>query len=332
MKVLFIASGGPQRPSTRLRILQFLPFLEKNGLSCSIFYFKKKCIIRLLLLLRSYDVIVIQKIIFPIWFFNLLSQFNSKIIFDFDDAIYVNHPQCNIDEKSLKLRRKRLRVILSKVKAVIVGNHILADYAKKYNPRCFILPTIPPKNGHESAHAKGENIVIGWIGTKNNLIYLKALNRVFEYIGAKYSEKIILKIVSDGKFSCEKIKVDNKKWKLEEENQDLSSFDIGIMPLTDDEYSRGKCAFKILQYMRFGIPVVASPVGINDQILNVSQGGFLAKTPEEWIEKLSLLIENSALRKKLGTNGKNFVNNQFDTDAIAKEIISIIRFVANNIS
>lgn len=333
LKILFIVPGGSLRPSTRLRILQFLPFLEKMCFSCSVFYFEIRRILKLLSILKHYNIIFIQKVIFPKWFFNLLRSLNHKIIFDFDDAIYALHPNFSLDKKAKKILRKtnrRLENILLKAKAVIAGNNYLAEYAGKYNQNLYVIPTIPIQDDrvHTKIKIKKEHIIIGWIGTKNNLFYLEKLRDVYKNLSIKYGNKILFKIISDGKFDCEGAIVENKKWSLEEESLDLSSFDIGIMPLTDDEYSRGKCGFKLLQYMHFGIPIVASPVGINKELIINSGAGFIVNNNKEWVEKLSILIENENLRKELAIRGVNFLEMNYSRQEILKKIISVIENVA----
>src|SRR4030042_4976513 len=125
---------------------------------------------------------------------------------------------------------------------------------------------------------------------------------IFERIGEKYSN-VDLKIFCDTFFDCERMNVIKKNWSSEDEVADLQGFDVGLMPLVDDPWSCGKCGLKILQYQGVGVAVVCTPVGVNRDLVEDGMNGFCATTPEEWEEKLSLLIENSELREQMGGEG-----------------------------
>ena len=133
-----------------------------------------------------------------------------------------------------------------------------------------------------------------------------------------------LKIVSDTFFDCDRMKVIKKKWSSEEEVADLQGLDIGLMPLVDDPWSWGKCGLKIIQYQGVGVPVVCTPVGINKDLVEDGTNGFWAMTPEEWEEKLSLLIENPSLRERMGREGRKRVMRDYTYEACAPRLFSIL--------
>jgi len=167
-------------------------------------------------------------------------------------------------------------------------------------------------------------IVLGWIGTKGNLKYLKRLEPVFETIQQRFSQ-VKLKIVSNDFYDPSSLPVIKKTWKLEDENVDLISFDIGLMPLNDDLWSRGKCGLKIVQYLGVGLPVVCTPVGINSDIIQNGENGFWAATDQEWIDRLSILIQNPDLRFQMGLKGIEKVEKEYSLGVTSEKFFRILQ-------
>ena len=149
---------------------------------------------------------------------------------------------------------------------------------------------------------------------------------IFDRLGERYSH-CELKIVCDIFFDCEKIHVIKKRWKSDEEVEDLQSFDIGLMPLVDDPWSWGKCGLKIVQYQGVGLPVVCTPVGVNRDLVEDGVTGFWARTPVEWEKKLSVLIEDALLREKLGKEGRKRVLEKYTVQSCAPRLVSIFKRV-----
>jgi len=173
---------------------------------------------------------------------------------------------------------------------------------------------------------KKEKVTLGWIGDHGSIHYLEKMRPILEGIGDRYSQ-VELKIVCDTFFDCERMKVIKKHWNPEEEVADLQGFDIGLMPLVDDPWSWGKCGFKIVQYQGVGVPVVCTPVGINRDLVKDGVNGFYAMTPGEWEDRLSLLIDNPALREKMGREGRKRVLENFTLQACAPRLFSILKRV-----
>jgi glycosyltransferase involved in cell wall biosynthesis len=187
---------------------------------------------------------------------------------------------------------------------------------------------IPTAIDQERYHLKTypvqqERVTLGWIGDHGSIHYLEKMRPIFDRIGAKYPH-VELKIVCDTFFDCDRIKVIKKNWSLEEEVADLQGFDIGLMPLVDDPWSWGKCGLKIIQYQGVGVPVVCTPVGINKDLVEDGTNGFWAKTPMEWEEKLSLLIENPKLREQMGRDGRKRVLRDYTNEVCAPRLFSIL--------
>jgi glycosyltransferase involved in cell wall biosynthesis len=211
---------------------------------------------------------------------------------------------------------------------VTVGNQFLKNEVLKVDrrKRVFIIPTcidmdLYPKKKKISNRPE---IILGWIGTKGNLKYLKRLEPVFETIRQRFPH-VKLKIVSNDFYDPSSLPVIKKPWKLEDENADLTSFDIGLMPLNDDLWSRGKCGLKIVQYLSVGLPVVCTPVGINSDIIQNGENGFWAANNQEWIDRLSTLIQNPDLRYQMGLKGIKTVEKEYSLGVTSEKFFHILQ-------
>jgi glycosyltransferase involved in cell wall biosynthesis len=208
---------------------------------------------------------------------------------------------------------------------VIAGNDFLRNQVLPFNPNVEVIPTaINQERYHFKTYpVEQERVTLGWIGDHGSIHYLEKMKPIFERIGERYPHAQ-LKIVCDTFFDCERVRVIKKNWSSEEEVADLQGFDIGLMPLVDDPWSWGKCGLKIIQYQGVGVPVVCTPVGINKELVEDGANGFWAMTPEEWEEKLSLLIENPSLRERMGREGRKRVMRDYTYEACAPRLFSIL--------
>ena len=361
MKVLFLIPYPLHKaPSQRFRFEQYLSFFQQNGYQCiaepflseatwNIFYkngnhFKKAggiCKgfvnrIKLLFKIKEFDIIFIHReacfigpAIFE-WAYSLLS--NRKIIFDFDDAIWLHDvSDANIALGWLKSPAKTATII-QKAGSIIAGNAYLAEYAKKFNQNTFIIPTTIDTNYHKPK-AKGETkdyITLGWTGSSTTIKHFEEIIPVLKKIKNKYKEKVRILLISDKSLKSEAIGLEFITWNKETEIDDLSKIDVGIMPLPDDKWSKGKCGFKGLQYMALNIPTIMSPVGVNKEIIENRINGFLASTEEEWIEKLSLLIESQELREKIGKAGRQTVIERYSVESQKENYLAVFNSIAMN--
>jgi glycosyltransferase involved in cell wall biosynthesis len=207
---------------------------------------------------------------------------------------------------------------------VIAGNEFLKKEVLPYHSDVEVIPTPIDQERYplKDYSILKERVTLGWIGDHGSIHYLEKMKPLFEKMGKRYPH-IELKIVCDTFFDCENLRVVKKHWTPEEEVKDLQGFDIGVMPLIEDPWSWGKCGLKIVQYQGVGVPVVCTPVGINQDLVEDGVNGFWARTFEEWEEKLSLLIENDRLREKMGREGRRRVLESYTVQSCASRLFSI---------
>lgn len=352
MKVLFLVPYTTDGASNRVRVEQYLPYLEREGITYRMrpftnnrffrilyeprryaekaFWFVICSINRILDLLRAlkYDVIFIHREAYPFggpFFESILRKMRKPIVFDFDDAIFLpNTSRENVYIERLKNPDKTARIIANSAH-VIAGNRYLGDFALKFNRNVTIIPSCADTERYRPQPEKpdSKSIVIGWVGSATTRNFLYELKDVFEEIARRY-DNAVFKFVG-ARFPAGSIRnIANRTWSLESEADEIQSFDIGIMPMPDNEWTRGKCGFKIILYMACGLPVVSSPVGVNKEIIREGVNGFLAGTNDEWIEKLSKLIEEPELRKSLGMSGRRTVEEAYSIRRYAPNFIKVL--------
>ncbi len=355
MKVLFLVPYPTDGASNRLRIEQYLPYLEEHAVHghvhafmsrrlYSIFYGEGRrlekfihlgvsLVRRIFVLLRAnrYDVIVIHRRVLPFW--NSFARFlfrriRRPIVYDFDDAVFLSDTRGGVLGRvaSWLGQPKQVTEILKASTVVIAGNEALRNYALQFHSDVRVLPT-PVNDDLFQPQPKEKNrgrLVIGWIGSHTTAPYLHQLDQAFESLLKRFPE---LKIhVVGGRYELigDDARILNIPWKLDSEQQVLSHFDIGVMPLKDDLWERYKCGFKALLYMSMGIPVVCSPVGANNQIVCDGVNGFFARTTEEWVERMVGLLEDERLRRRMGGEGRRTVEKHYSVRRNAPEFLEIL--------
>ena len=336
MKVLFIVPYPTKGPSNRFRVQQYIPYLKEQGIDCylepfqteklyDIIYKKghfltmashlaqatlKRAIV--LLASKRFDAVFIHREAYPIGISLLERLFklvNKKMIFDFDDSIFLSKPNGGLI--NFLKRNSKVSEIIKLSNCVIAGNNYLRDYALQFNKNVTVLPTCIDTDLYKpfDGYRRAEKIVIGWIGSRTTADYLLILKNVFGRLLDRFAH-LEIKIVGADALNMER-RIIKQAWSLDTEVQSLQSFDIGIMPMPDNPWTKGKCAFKIIQYMAVGIPCVASGVGMNIEVIQDGVNGFLAQSEEEWFSKLSMLIEDSKLRNRLGAQGHRTVEQRY---------------------
>ena len=287
----------------------------------------------------SYDYIFIHREVAPIgpplyefW----INLWKRKIIYDFDDAIWL--PNTSDENRAVaKLKwHSKVADICSWSWKISVGSEYLAEFARRNiveQERVVVMPTtidmrynrpgIPASPSGGPEHVRDDVVVIGWTGTHSTLPYLEQIEGTLEAISKKYNFKFL--VISNQPPKRQYANSSWQEWRKESEVEDLDQIDIGIMPMPDNEWTQGKCGFKALQYMALEKPVVASPVGVNREIIQDGNNGFLAETDEEWIEKLSKLIENPELRQKIGIAGRQTVLKRYSVEANRKNFLNLFQ-------
>jgi glycosyltransferase involved in cell wall biosynthesis len=344
MKVLFLTVSDETIASSRTRVFQYLPYLEREGIGYRVLVYTParflgyNClflrayhlmILSLILVLSIfYPVVFIQKLIFPRPFLTVLKIFGKKVIFDFDDAIYTVHQS----GEKLATRKSREKTLCNFIHTVAFSDLIILenDHNKKivdsYNTNIMLItgPIDVERYCPLPRERERDNVVIGWIGSPQNTFYLEPLFPVFKRICATYDQVSFCFI---GSAALEIADVDLRlvKWDLQTEVMELQNFDIGIMPLPDDEWTRGKGGYKLLQYMALGIPSVASPVGINDALIQESENGFLATTEQEWFDRLSYLVEHKKERERMGVIARKTAVMIYSFDIAASRLIESMK-------
>jgi glycosyltransferase involved in cell wall biosynthesis len=355
MKILFIQPYPTEGASARYRVEQYVPYLENKGIECAIrpfisakfykilykrgfcfkkiLYFIQSSIQRffdIFLAMRS-DLIFIHLEAFPLGppflehiFVKIL---HKKIIYDLDDAIYIgNTSSANNFLKYLKCPSK-IKKIIKLSSHVIACNEHLASYAKKYNNKVAVIHTsVDTDKFKPISREKKENIVIGWMGSHSTAKYLSELKNVFLKLSAKH--KFTVKIIGAGEgydFEIPGINVVKLDWSLKDEIAHFQSFDIGVYPLPENEWTKGKTGFKTIQYMSVGIPCVVSDIGANKHIIKDGVNGYLAKTEEEWVEKIYNLIQDPNLRMNIGLQGRKTAEEKYSLKVSAFKFLEVIK-------
>ena len=260
------------------------------------------------------------------WYEWILARIlRCQLIYDFDDAIWNEATsQSNWFVSTLKSPTKTSK-ICKLSKQVSVGNGYLAKYARNYNKQVSVVPTtIDTKYKHNvlKQHLP-QKVVIGWTGSHSTLGYLSSIIPILSEL--EKSREFEFKVIADQEPSIDLSSYRFSKWDLTTEIQDLLEIDIGLMPLPDDGWAKGKCGLKALQYMSLGIPALVSPVGVNKEIVTHGVEGFHCSHPQEWRQFILKLINDTDLRNEMGKNGREKVINDYSVEAVAPKFLSLFK-------
>lgn len=357
-RILFVAQHRPNRnPSQRYRFEQYLDFLQAEGYSYDFsflldekddaaFYKSGNYLRKLIILIKSvfrrfrdlrraaqYDAVFVQReaIMLGSSFFERQFSKKSKLIYDFDDAIWLPHVSEGNRPLSWLKRPEKTAEIIEASSRVLAGNAYLASYARSFNEDVHIFPTTIDMEAYQPQAYPGkptDKVCIGWTGSSTTLFEFVTFEKVLRQLADKYGDQIYIKLIGQAEYTSDLIEVKSVAWSSETEVLELSELDIGIMPLHTSDWSRGKCACKGLQYMALGIPAVMSAIGVNREIIHSGENGFLCETEEEWIAALSALIESAALRKKLGENGQKTVREKYARQRWQKEFLRLMQIAS----
>jgi len=328
MKVLCVIEPG-RAPSTRLRLGDCVERYRAAGIEVTTLSARRSSIRErwhLIRQARRHDLVILFKTTgFSSFDLHLLRRNNPRIIFDYDDAVMFRNQKYGKPIRSRDFEKYRRTV--EHCAAVAAGNDYLARFAEACGTRAAVLPTAVDTSRHPvPAGPAGDSLTIGWLGLSDGFVYLRHIQPALQELATRFPG-LKVRVISDKELQLDSVPVENELWQLEREHRNLSGFSIGIMPLTDTLWTRGKCGYKILQYMAAEIPVVASAVGANNDIVSHGENGLLAKTIDDWVRNLAMLIEKPELRQTFGRRGRQLVEQKYSLDHFATAYVKLMREV-----
>ena len=261
-----------------------------------------------------------------------LKESGKPLIYDFDDAIW----HLDVSEANRRLRwlknPGKTADLIAMADQVIAGNAYLADYAHHHNERVLVIPTVIDTDRYQyQERARHDGVVtIGWTGSHTSQAYLEQALPVMHSLFSEHGDRLRFKVVSDRPLRAEGLPIDQVTWNSRTEPEDLADIDIGIMPMPDNEWSRGKCGFKGLQYMALGTAVVLERVGVNPDIVSAGVNGLLANGPEEWSKALGSLITDADLRDRLGREARRTVEERYSVKAWRDRYLEVFNELIEN--
>ena len=350
--VLALSPLPEEGAGCRFRISQYVPYLEAHGFEVTVAPFYTPEFFRIVYLRGRYvtktrlflartvrrlaealsprhDLVFLYREALPIGppvIAMLLTRLKRRpLVYDFDDAVFLaNVSDANRLVRVVKFPEK-VRAIIRSSAAVTAGNAYLADYATRHHRNVTVLPTVVDTSRWVPADdtVRRRVLRVGWIGTPSTASYLASLADVLRQVALV--QPFTLRVAGAGDpVRFPGVSVENDRWTLAGEVALFNTCDIGVYPLPDDAWTRGKCGLKAIQFMACGVPVVAAPVGVNREIIQDGVNGFLAATPEEWTEKLGWLLADGSLREKLGRAGRETVVERYSLTAYAPVLARVL--------
>jgi glycosyltransferase involved in cell wall biosynthesis len=345
VRVLFLNKYTALGPSSRYRVLQFLPFLEKRGMQADVhslhddhylasrysggktspFYLASRMLSRLSVLAGAsrYDLVFIQKemlphfIDLPEWF---LWRNGVRYVVDLDDAIHLMYPD--------GLLKGKIPRVLSRAHMVLAGNRYLEDYARRYNENVVFFPTVVDTDRmHPRDSADRKDVVVGWMGTPETVKYLTAILPAVE--NAASGTPVSLLVVGAPVPPTHGIRATSKAWS-DAEASDLRAMDIGLMPLADDEWSKGKCALKLLQYMSAGVASVTSPAASAPEFVRDGENAWMARDVNEWRDRIDRLARSAGLRAEMGARARVTVEEGYSLRVWGPRFVDALEWAAGD--
>lgn len=350
IKVLLLSRYDTLGASSRVRSYQYLPFLREHGVSVTVsplfsnaylqaLYDKRTSWFEViksysrrffkLFTLYKYDVVLIEKELFPFLpavVERLMSVFGMPYLVDYDDALFHRY-DTHRSSWVRALLGKKIDTVMKRAAVVVAGNDYLAARAEQAGAKnVIIIPTVVDSEHYQPTLEMypHDELTVGWIGTPKTSQYLQELLPVFAAIKKDYAVRFVAIGANSEDFKGTPVEV--WPWTEETEVSLIQQFDIGIMPLKDSPWERGKCGYKLIQYMACGLPVIASPVGVNAEIVKPGINGLLANSQVEWENALTILLELDELpRTQLGMAGRRMIEETYSLQSQAPRLLAVIK-------
>ncbi len=354
IKVLALSPIPEEGAGCRFRVSQYIPYLRDAGFDVTVSPFYSRDYFALvyrpgnylrktagfasltlrrineLFSMRDYDLVLLYREAIPIGPLIIersIARMGIPIVYDFDDAIFL--PAVSEANKAVSFLKNPERVpeILKLSRKVTVGNEFLASYARQFNPDVTVIPTAVDTNRFvprpDPLPADGRKLVVGWIGSPTTFQYLESLKDVLAAVSTRHP--FTLKVSGAGRpVNFPGVDVQVVPWSMADEVSLFNTCDIGVYPLTDDDWSRGKCGFKAIQCMACGVPVVAAAVGVNREIITHGVNSMLASTGQEWIDGLMTMLTNPHLRKTMAIAGRQTIDQRYSLRVTAPQLAAVL--------
>jgi glycosyltransferase involved in cell wall biosynthesis len=334
MKILILPRYEPQAASSRYRFYQYIPFLNAKGWEVIVKPLLSNNYVRYLydntplpvteiiqgyferviqlLNKKKFDLIWLQQELLP-WipsiFENILVRGNIKIVADYDDAFFHRYDQSK-NLFVMNLLRHKIDSVMKYADLILAGNDYLLERAILNNGNVKLFPTVVDIDKFKNTNPTKDNyFTIGWIGSPGTSKYLQIIEEALKEVSL--NKEVRISLIGANKIKINGVSINHIQWDENTEVEEISKFDIGIMPLPDNPWERGKCGFKLIQYLSCNLPVIGSPVGVNRDIIQNGINGFQANSTDEWIRYIRLLKDDKELRLKMGRNGRRLVEEKY---------------------
>jgi glycosyltransferase involved in cell wall biosynthesis len=352
VKVLFLTKYPEEGASSRYRVYQYLPYLDAAGIDYDVRPFMSPAMYRRMMRsgatvgkaldtltavvkrvlalqgAKRYDLVYMQRECLPFggpWLERSLRRQGIRTVFDYDDALFIFKGSTHNKLADRFKRPDKYREIFALADCVLAGNDWLRDQAAEHcrDARTFYVAEDLERYTPRPPHAEGEKVVIGWLGSPSTEKYLRLIEPALREVCTRHP-RVRLKVIGGGAFRPEGIPVEQVPWTMDTEVPHLHGFDIGIMPLPLEEWSKGKSGGKARTYMAVGLPVVCTGIGFNRELIRDGETGFLVETTAEWTESLSKLVESPGLRQRVGDAARREVEERYSLQRLGPEFVRIL--------
>ncbi len=348
MRVLALTRYSSQGSNSRVRFYQYLPYLGSKGIEVTLAplldnvnvqrlyngqrvelfrvlwaYFRR---VLWLSRARSFDLIWLEKEMIPwlpVWWEQILSRLHIPYVVDYNDAVFHRH-YMHANPSIRAFLGKSIDSLMHQATTVVVGNDYLAEHARRAGARQVeYLPSAVDIQRYSIREHLGAQFRIGWIGSPITAPYVGLVKDALEEVSRKIKCRLVL-IGAGNQDPLPNMEKEILPWSEETEVANIRSFDVGIMPLPDGPFERGKCGYKLVQYMACGLPVIASPVGVNTILVDQGKTGFLTSSTSEWVQALVMLSQNSMMRSEFGKAGRKKVEKEYCLQVTAPRLFKIL--------